>query len=570
MNVLESFVASPLAGAIGWALLHSLWEGAVISGALGAALVALRSPRSRYIAACAAMLAMLAAFGFTLARMMPEGGHSTTALIASALPAWNVAAAKSPSIIWETRLALIVPYLAPFWILGVLLVYVRRLAGFVPVHKLRRRGVCCTSEHWQKELARLKAHWRIPRPVKLLESCLADVPMVLGHFRPLILVPAGLLAGLPPGQIEAILLHELAHIRRHDYLVNVFQRFVEGLFFYNPAAWWFSRLIRAEREKCCDDAAVDVLGEPYEYAKALSALEQNRRTASERAVAVTGGNLVERIRRLLYPKPNNALAPFLATIILIATAVVSLAAWQSNPHDHTPASSQSQANPALSPDPYLKWISGPVSYIITPQEKAHFLRLKRDSERQEFIQQFWERRNPNPGSSENVSEVEFYRRVAYANQHFSFVGVAGWKTDRGRIYIMYGPPDEMNDYSKGFHSPYAVDVWHYGYIPGIGRNVQFTFTDRTGNGDFRIASAPPIIRTIEYKGLTVPAAIISRRMEQIGLGVMQPYDQKKINEASEVIQEICKQRGIAGTLEEVDERIISPGSIALTFVISKQ
>ena len=119
--------------------------------------------------------------------------------------------------------------------------------------RLRRRGVCGASERWQKELARLSRQLRLSRPVQLLESCLADVPMVLGHFRPVILIPVGVLAGLPAGQIEAILLHELAHIRRFDYLVNVLQRLVEGLLFYHPAVWWISRVIRAERENCCDD-----------------------------------------------------------------------------------------------------------------------------------------------------------------------------------------------------------------------------------------------------------------------------------------------------------------------------
>ncbi len=485
MNLLHSFVASPVAEAIGWALLHSLWEGAFISGVLGATLVAFRSPRARYIAACAAMLAMLAAFASTLAWVMPEATHGIQIPTVSALPMWSGGAVKSTRISWETRLELAVPWLAPIWIIGVLLIDLRCLAGCVSVRKLRRRGVCCASSHWQNELTQFRAQVRISRPVKLLESCLADVPVVLGHFRPLILVPAGLLAGLPQGQIEAILLHELAHIRRHDYLVNVVQRFVESLFFYHPAVWWFSRLIRIERENCCDDIVVSISGNAHQYAAALTTLEQNRVTGRVPAMAATGGNLVKRIRRLLYPKPNSALAPFLAAGILAATAVVSLASWKATSVQHQASAAESSAEKAL-PPAYAKWIEGPISYIIEPQEKAAFLRLTANEERDEFIKQFWARRNPNPGSPENAFKKEFYRRVAFANKHFATSGIPGWKTDRGHVYMSWGPPDEIQKHGKGFYGPYAMETWYYRYIPSIGHEQGVTFVDRTGNGDFRV------------------------------------------------------------------------------------
>jgi beta-lactamase regulating signal transducer with metallopeptidase domain len=127
------------------------------------------------------------------------------------------------------------------------------------------------------------------------ESWLAEAPTVVGHVRPLILMPVGMLAGLSPTQIESILLHELAHIQRHDYLMNTLQRYVEGLLFYHPAVWWISAIIRREREHCCDDLALSISGEPHEYARALAALEQNR--FSPAAVAATGGSLVKRIYR---------------------------------------------------------------------------------------------------------------------------------------------------------------------------------------------------------------------------------------------------------------------------------
>jgi GWxTD domain-containing protein len=585
MKLLQSFITSPLAGTIGWTLLHSLWEGAVIAGVFGAALIALRSARARYIAACAAMLATLAAFGVTLLWMMPEGTHSMPVLKISAVAAWTAPAVNSAPLSWEMRLAAAVPWLAPFWILGVLLVYLRRLLDCTSVRKLRRRGVCCAPDRWKEKLIRLSAHLRISRPVGMLESCLAEVPTVLGHFRPLILMPVGLLAGLPPGQIEAILLHELAHIRRHDYLVNVLQRFMEGLFFYHPAVWWFSRVMRAERENCCDDIVVSIRGNPHEYALALAVLEQNRLGGREEAVALTGGNLVKRVRRLLYPRRNGPWAPFLAATLLIATAVVSLAAWQAKPHQSSFPAAQSPTGKTPERG-YSHWINGPISCIITPHERAAFLRLTTDQEREQFIEEFWERRNPDPGDPENEAKEEFYRRVAFANRHFA-AGISGWKTDRGHVYIAWGPPNEIDHRNDLDHlaqpalGPHAFEAWYYNYIPGVGENVKIVFVDRTGNGDFRFASklplarleesvlGTPIVRSIEYEGLSIPQPIVLRCMEKIGLVVTGPYSQNKVDEAREAIKELYKQRGIAVSVE-AKVSSIPPHSVALIFIISKR
>ncbi|HTV53407.1 MAG TPA: M56 family metallopeptidase, partial [Terriglobia bacterium] len=209
MNLLQAFIGSPLAGTIGWTLVYSLWEGAVVSALLGAALVAVRSPRVRHAAGCGAMLAMLACFIVTFAQMIPKGPETLWLLAPSAAAAPAAAAGKDIPVSWQTSLAGVVPWLAPFWIVGVLLIYAERVMGCFSARRLRRKGICCAASHWQDEVARLSAQLRISRPVKLLESCLTDVPMVLGHFRPLILMPVGLLAGIPPAQVDALLLHEL-------------------------------------------------------------------------------------------------------------------------------------------------------------------------------------------------------------------------------------------------------------------------------------------------------------------------------------------------------------------------
>jgi beta-lactamase regulating signal transducer with metallopeptidase domain len=138
------------------------------------------------------------------------------------------------------------------------------------------RGVREASAEWQRVAEHLSESLGLRRAVRLLESAAVEVPSVLGSLRPVILLPASTLTGLTPEQIEMVLAHELAHIRRHDFLVNLLQALVETLMFYHPAVWWMSRRVRIERENCCDDLAVAVCGNPLQYARALTRLEELR------------------------------------------------------------------------------------------------------------------------------------------------------------------------------------------------------------------------------------------------------------------------------------------------------
>jgi GWxTD domain-containing protein len=487
MRLLETWVATPFAGAVGWTLLHSLWEGAIIAAALAAALLAIRSSRARYAAACVALLAMVAAFGITLVRLMPEGAQTMQTVRAPAFP-WRVPiSVDGAGPLHLSGFAAALPWVASVWIAGVWIFYLWHVAGWISICRLRRRGVCCAPERWQRQLARLSAQLRLSRPIRLLESCLVDAPIVLGHFRPVILMPIGLLAGLPVGQVEAILLHELAHIRRCDYLVNLLQRAAEGLLFYHPAVWWMCRVIRAERENCCDDVVVAMSGNAHEYAVALAALEENRASGRQTFVlAATGGNLMKRIRRLLNPKkPKGAWTPLFAAAIAVAIAGLALvAALQAAPPQ--PAQRQTARTET---SPYMKWLNEDVVYIISDEERAAYQNLTADPEREKFIEQFWLRRNPRPGTVVNDFKEEHYRRIAYTNQKFQTAsGRPGWQTDRGHMYINYGPPDEKEGHPTGApQRGYPYEIWMYRHLDGIGDNVTVTFVDPTGTGDYRVA-----------------------------------------------------------------------------------
>ncbi len=493
MNFLDMFVRTEWAKALGWSLIHSLWEGAAVALMLAMVLAVARSSRFRYAAGCAAMLALVVGFGVTLYRLAPREIGRTAALEKLAFPAPAAVEDRATDrSAWDASQFL--PWLAPVWLAGVLLFQLRCFASWAAAGRLRRIGVCRAPQEWIERCEVLRLRLRMTKPVTLLESCLAEVPLVIGQLRPVVLMPIGLLAGLPAGQIEAILLHELAHIRRGDYLVNLMQTVVEGLLFYHPAVWWISRVIRTERENCCDDLVVATRGDAHEYASALAALAENRWSMREAAMAATGGDLVKRIRRLLVQPegPRITLAPLLAVGILVVTAAGAVA-WQA------PAEPQVQTA-----SPYQMWLNEEVPYIITDQERAEFKSLRSDADRAQFIKGFWERRDPTPGTPRNEFQEEHYRRIAYANGRFTVNRVPGWKTDRGRIYIQYGPPDEIDSHPSGgkYERPaeegggviatYPFEQWRYRYIDGIGRNVILEFVDQTGTGDYRMTMDPSV------------------------------------------------------------------------------
>lgn len=156
------------------------------------------------------------------------------------------------------------------WMAGVVVFWPRLPGGWMIAERLRRREVRLAPAEWQQTFDRLCTRLRISRPVQLLISGLVHAPAVAGLLRPVVLVPVGALAGLPAEQVEALLLHGMAHIRRYDYLVNAIQSMVEALLFYHPAVWWVSGHMRSEREMCCDDAAVAITGDALGFARALA------------------------------------------------------------------------------------------------------------------------------------------------------------------------------------------------------------------------------------------------------------------------------------------------------------
>ena len=343
MNALDTLLAHPSVAAVSWALLHFVWQGALVASLLAIVLRGLpqRATNTRYIAACAALLLMAVLplttmIRFSLATPRIEYTAITVAVPNVGLPmmkerelASAAAQTETPAIWhgafnWSQRVTPLLPWLSLLWLIGVMFFSLRFAGGWLYTRRLRRRGVRLLDDAWQETMQRLRQQLLVARPAQLLESALVTVPTAIGWLRPVILLPLGVLTNLTLQQLEAILAHELAHIRRHDYLVNMLQAVIETLLFYHPAVWWVSRQIRQEREQCCDDLAVAACGDAMGYARALFALEEFRAATPSLATAANGGSLSQRIERLVgVATPSHPRLPgWLVGIFLLSLSVV--------------------------------------------------------------------------------------------------------------------------------------------------------------------------------------------------------------------------------------------------------
>jgi beta-lactamase regulating signal transducer with metallopeptidase domain len=308
---------SPWVEAIGWMLLHSLWQGTGVAMVLLGVLYLLRRGPSqvRHLAACAAMVLVVAlpisthhrsdaSPRATPARHDADRAPAIRGRITPIVPG-SVAISPSASSRLAERLESMLPVVVALWMAGVGVFSLRLWGGWVQARRWVRQQSHPLADPWPERVKRLRERLGVRRVAVLLESARVEVPMVVGWLRPAILVPVAALAGLSAAELEAILAHELAHIRRHDYVVNMIQCVVEVLMFYHPAAWWISRVIRREREECCDDLAVATCRDRLTYARALAAMEGLRAPAFSPSPAASGGILLARVRRILEPQEES-------------------------------------------------------------------------------------------------------------------------------------------------------------------------------------------------------------------------------------------------------------------------
>jgi uncharacterized protein (TIGR03435 family) len=319
----------------GWVLVHFVWQGALLAIAAAFVLRLCRhqSASVRYGIACGALAAMLAAVIVTTARIEPPvpdvrtgrtsvraASDGTTDVMLPIEITDNAANAPSASV---PRIEIMLPWIVSTWLAGVALLLLRIAAGWWRVRNIHNAARSAVRSRWETAGYRMALRLGIRRVVRIVELPHIDVPLVVGCLRPIVVMPIAALAQLSAAQVEAILAHELAHVRRHDYLVNLMQTMAETLLFYHPGVWWLSARIRDEREHCCDDVAVAVCGDRVGYAAALAELEEWRNGTLQLAPAATGGSLLNRVRRILRVEVSEDSRMSSSTMVFVALAVAS-------------------------------------------------------------------------------------------------------------------------------------------------------------------------------------------------------------------------------------------------------
>lgn len=367
---------------IGWALVHLLWQGLVVAGGFAIVRRLLRpcTAHARYLAGCAALLLMVmcplvtaswlasqsaqrapaivahrlratvdasAVQGTSFARATPERGpgpvptetiersrprpHGRISQPGTALQSSNrrgrsygQRAAYASWRLFHGVVESALPYVVVVWLAGVLVLSARLAGGFRYARRLTICDVSAPFPPWPEILEQLTARMHVRRPVRLLLSARAATPIVVGWLRPVILLPAAAITGLAPYQIEALLAHELAHVRRYDYVVNLLQSVLEVLLFYHPSVWWISNCVRADREHCCDEIAADSCGDRIAYARTLLDVASRVKPSPRLALGVAGGSLKSRIRHILGGQSTRS-SPTRRVVNLLVIGLVLLA-----------------------------------------------------------------------------------------------------------------------------------------------------------------------------------------------------------------------------------------------------
>jgi len=346
-------ISSQIVSTIGWTIIHSLWQGLLISLLLATILIFIDKKNTR-LRSTISYFALIFLFTISMRTYidLDKSQRKNFNIVNSDKPISSmdisaennetfvtpVTSGKQKSVISEYRvmfqnfITTHINFIVLVWFLGIILLSIRLLGGIFYTQRLKFHEVTSTNNYWDNKLADLCTKFEIPNSVKLLQSKLVKFPITIGYFKPVILLPIGLISGIPNDQLEIILAHELAHIKRADYILNIFQSIIEVLFFFNPAVWWISKTIRKEREFLCDDLAIEACGNSITLAKALLFVQNSDYTKTKIAMAAIGNknSLMGRIKRMKHSnKEKNALSATL-TIILMLLLVTFMACSQLN------------------------------------------------------------------------------------------------------------------------------------------------------------------------------------------------------------------------------------------------
>ena len=499
----------------------SIFAGLIALACLGLRRRAASSRHAAWLLAAAKFAipaAILTAWGARLASLLP-----TQRILIPAVPDFSQILSRSGILPPQAALdgtahSEIWCVLACAWLLGTVLLLARWIRGWLAGPGFSRPA--CEAD--QRALRLAQRRLGVAKQIRLRVSSSAGQPGLWGIGRPVLVLPEHLSEQLDAAEFEAVLLHEIAHARREDNLSASAAHLIACVFWFHPLVWWIERQLLREREHACDEMVVSAGAAREQYASGILKVCRFPFSGPVAGVAgVAGANLTERIEMIMSKPVCNkilyaprALVSVLASVMILAPVGVGflnqaairaqslekrkgiefLRAEVVNPAgktaDHTRAMTALSLlfNPVAAPASYLtqsestmpygRWLDQDVACIIAPEERNAFLSLHSDSEREEFVRQFWLRRDPAPNSGKNAFKEEHYRRLAYANQRFGTTAgsasppaqTEGWQTDRGRLYIVMGPPDEIDS-----HPGEGYEVWQYSPFDGSADNLIVTF-----------------------------------------------------------------------------------------------
>jgi bla regulator protein blaR1 len=382
--------------AICWTLLHSLWQGLLLALIAGVIMVMTKKASSalRYNLLCALLLLFLGASSYTFYAQLHQNAAAIPAIIHAPAPTTietvgnpMPASTSSTDHTLQNGVDTLVQYfnahaaiVVVIWFIVFMARFVKVLSGLVYAQRIRHYQTSPAPAHWQQRLAQLLQKLQISRPVSLLESAVIKIPMVVGVLKPVVLVPVGMLTHISPDQVESILIHELAHIRRQDYLFNLIQHLVDTLFFFNPALVWVSSLIRGERENCCDDVAINQTRSRRQLINALVSFHEYTQTSNGFALQFAGkeNQVVKRVKRIVYKKNHSLNAGerivLMSSILLLSAAFITTKSSRPEPLSPTPAKvvphPATSTTAAAQPTPVPVKKTQPTSIKLTPAAPA--------------------------------------------------------------------------------------------------------------------------------------------------------------------------------------------------------
>lgn len=342
MNFLTELFSDTFIYSFGWTLLHSLWHGAIVSFLTVFLLFFLRNQTSsvRYQITVFSMVVIVLLSMWTFASFYNYYDSLFSTNGAGLETVSKTSLQNNFGIVWINLLpeqilesvsyfTVHLPLIFSAWFISVLFLSLKYMGGFAYSQRLKHNKTKPVNKYWQYKLAEFSNKLDLKQKVILLESALVKVPIVIGYLKPVILIPIGLLTGIPNEQIDAILIHELAHIRRKDYLVKLLQTIVEVLFFFNPFVWWISSIINKEREHSCDDLAISITKDNISFVRALAGLceLEVKKTGFALAFGNSNNQIIKRMERIMKRNENkNSFSQFTIALVILLASLFALGA----------------------------------------------------------------------------------------------------------------------------------------------------------------------------------------------------------------------------------------------------